>query len=56
MYVCLYAYGSKKDTPLYLKLGTLVPWKQEDILEKLKLRKMSGIRVPVNVARKQHDI
>jgi hypothetical protein len=39
MYVCMFAYSSRMDKPICTKHGMLILWDQEEILERLKLRK-----------------
>jgi hypothetical protein len=38
MFMCMFAYSSRMDAPICTKLGMLMPWDQEQILERSKLR------------------
>jgi hypothetical protein len=38
--VCVFAYSSRTEKPICTKLGILIPWDQEEILEGSKLRKI----------------
>jgi hypothetical protein len=49
MCICMFAYRSRRDKRICSKLGMLMPWNQQEILERSKLRKMSWIRVRVRV-------
>jgi hypothetical protein len=36
--VCMFAYSSRKDKPVHTKLRMRIPWNQQEILERSKLR------------------
>jgi hypothetical protein len=55
MYAFMFAYSSRTDEPIFPKLGMLMPWNHEGILERSKLRKSvlgSSPGKDVSVARK----
>jgi hypothetical protein len=39
LFICLFACSARTDRPICTKLGMLIPWDQEDILEESKLLK-----------------
>jgi hypothetical protein len=49
MFVGMYASVSRKDAPICTKLGMLICWDQEDILERLNSKKLSYVWVSVTV-------
>jgi hypothetical protein len=51
----MFAFISRMDTSICLKLGMLISWNQIEILERSKLRKVSWVRV-ISVARKLSTI
>jgi hypothetical protein len=57
--MCLFAYSSRTDEPICAKLGTLIPWDQEENIGGPELREVSWVRFPVRafpVARKLNTI
>jgi hypothetical protein len=46
MYICMYAYSSRRDKLICTKRGMLIPWDQEENIGKSELRKAVMCSIP----------